>query len=178
MKIQTMILGFLSVVIASETYRAVTYAPPPTSARAPTRSDRIPPILIEAIIDQESSGDPTATRFEPHLYERYRHKLPRNDADARMMVSSIGLMQVIPYYHLRDCKLKHYSELFNEETNRRCGEQVLKACLNRYAQRANRLELALSCYNGGSRQYAASVLSRVGVATISSDLATDDNSEG
>lgn len=174
MKVQATILGFLAVVLVSEGYR-YAHVDPPRKAATQTKPS-IPPILIQAIIDQESSGNPTATRFEPHLYQRYRSKLPRNEADARMMVSSIGLMQVIPYYHLRDCNLKHYSELFDEGTNRRCGEKVLKRCLDRHATKANRIQSALSCYNGGSMQYAASVLSRVALATLELDPASNENS--
>lgn len=176
MRLQTAVFGFLSLVSAGEFYRSATYAPPVDPPRGHKSQGAIPPILIQAIIDQESSGDPTATRFEPHLYERYRSKLPRNEADARMMVSSIGLMQVIPFFHLRTCKLKHYSELFNEKINRECGEAVLLACYRRYADRPNRLSSAIACYNGGRVEYANSVLSRVAVATLQSDFDNLNNS--
>lgn len=54
------------------------------------------PDLVEAVVQQESSGRWFAYRYEPKFFERYlRNKPEYRDADPREVSASYGLMQVM-----------------------------------------------------------------------------------
>lgn len=54
------------------------------------------PLLVEAVVLQESSGNTDAFRFEPDFWNRYLKLLPAYDgANPRRVSASYGLMQIM-----------------------------------------------------------------------------------
>lgn len=103
------------------------------------------PSVIHAMIHQESGGN---SKVESHA-------------------GAIGLMQVMPFHTGKTCDLKHWSELYDEEKNIRCGIKVFTLALK--SQNGN-LVHALEEYNGGAKAigkypesiaYAKAVLARL-----------------
>lgn len=131
----------------------------------------INPILTLAVIHQESGRRLRTDRlkFEPKLYGKWKGT---SDEETRMLATSIGLMQVIPGFHAKSCNLQSYSDLFDTETNIRCGLKVLTDCL-KYNQKAGsklgQYRAALQCYNGSS-VYADEVLSRLGELVLENNI--------
>jgi hypothetical protein len=96
----------------------------------------IDPKLLAAIIMKES-------KFDPH---------------AISPSGALGLMQIIPRWHLEKIiaakEATGNPEIFNTNTNIYLGAWVMSDCLKKF-----KLETALtSCYSGGHQDYSASVL--------------------
>lgn len=124
----------------------------------------INPTITKAIARQESglAYRADALRFEPHLEARFA-KMARGPEERRMLATSIGVMQVIPGFHLKTCNLTSYAQLFDKRINITCGLQVLKACLeyNKALSTAQRFRRAFVCYNG-SEEYADNIFNHIG----------------
>lgn len=106
------------------------------------------PALLLGLIEQESSFNVMAGRFEPHLLKRFGKK---------ELATSWGLTQVVWGFHYEVCNVKSVRELLIPYNNIRCGAIVLKACIDKTDSIAD----ALSCYNGDKTgKYAAKVISR------------------
>lgn len=133
---------------------------------------KINPLITHGIARQESGKNykDDALRFEPHLESRFA-KLGRSKEETRMLATSIGVMQVIPGFHLKTCGLDSYADLFDRATNIRCGLTVLKDCLAKYQskKKLEQYKLALGCYNG-SETYAGSIIRNIGEIAIEIDL--------
>lgn len=133
---------------------------------------KINPLITHAIARQESGRNykEDALRFEPHLEARFS-KLGKGKEETRMLATSIGVMQVIPGFHLRTCGLDSYADLFDRATNIKCGLTVLKDCLARHSKKPKleQYKLALACYNGGDT-YASSIIKNIGEIAIEMDL--------
>lgn len=131
----------------------------------------VSPILTLAIGHQESGKGlrNDRLRFEPKVFSRFSKQYP--DEISRMMASSIGIMQVIPAFHMKRCNLTSYADLFDRETNIRCGLKVLTDCLNqsRAGTKVAKFKDALACYNG-SDTYADEVFSRLGELALENNL--------
>lgn len=106
--------------------------------------NKVPVALAKAVIKAESNNNQFAT----------------SHANAR------GLMQVMDF-HVDNCGLNHYSELYDEEKNIMCGMKILGQCL-----RNNKGDImrALKEYNAGparidktdeNRKYPHIVLSKL-----------------
>ena len=112
----------------------------------------IPSNIVKAIVLVESSGNPDAIKFEKSWKKIYHKKFPMTDdysseEEYNKVFSSIGLMQ-ISYVIWEDfCDLEHYSELFDSETNLKCGISILKDCVNK----TSNIYQCLIEYNCGSR---------------------------
>lgn len=136
-----------------------------------SREYKVSPILTLAIGHQESGRAlrNDRLRFEPKIYSRFSKNYP--EETARMMSSSIGIMQVIPAFHMKTCALSSYADLFDRETNIRCGLRVLTDCLSRSkaATKVLKFKEALACYNG-SDTYADEVLARLGELVLENNL--------
>jgi len=96
----------------------------------------VDPKLLAAIIMQESRFDPLAISS----------------------AGALGLMQVIPRWHLEKIVAAKREtgnpEIFNTDTNIYLGAWVISDCLKKF-----KLETALeTCYSGGHQNYASSVL--------------------
>lgn len=108
------------------------------------------PLIMLAIIDVESKGNPRARRLEPQLMKK--HGWPAAWA------TSYGLTQVVYGYHKDKCGLKSPNDLYNPRTNIACGLRVYNDCLKARGSVSG----ALGCYNGDrTGRYAKRVLSRV-----------------
>ena|SRR5271156_1560058 len=118
------------------------------------------PVLICAIIEQESSWRPWAVRFEPAFHTRYVVPLSLTPTEAHARSFSYGLMQVMGQVaREQGCKFEFLTELCKPEESIRQGCIKLKKCFDR----ANGdVTQALLCYNGGgSKNYPIQVLARM-----------------
>lgn len=128
------------------------------------------PVLVAAIIDQESGGYNTQ-RYEPGQMDRAKKAAPRGAPDhvVKLYSSSHCYMQVMgwhaPTYNLDPMELYQPSNCIE------VGSAILKGCLDRQraGQKYDRIKGALACYNG-STQYADAVMSRLGRLLIEHTL--------
>ncbi len=113
--------------------------------KAPSLSD-----IMIALIKVESSGNPRAQRFEPHLVKRYGWP--------KSWGYSYGLTQVVYGFHHKRCGLKSPTELYDAKINIKCGARIFKDC----QQKTDSLADALGCYNGDrSGRYARKVMAHL-----------------
>lgn len=118
---------------------------------------KLDPVLVEAIVVQESSGDTDGFRFEPGFYNRYiKPKGMFPGQNPRRVSSSYGLMQVMYPTALEHGYPKEYppERLFEPEIGLRAGCTVLRKLLDwsetfPTAAPEKRLSAALASYNGG-----------------------------
>lgn len=118
---------------------------------------KLDPVLVEAIVVQESAGNADAFRFEPMFYNRYiKPKGLYPGQNPRRVSSSYGLMQVmytvaVEHGYPPDAPPEG---LFEPETAIRTGCKVLRRLLD-WADTfpgvnpEKRLSAALASYNGG-----------------------------
>ena len=67
-----------------------------TLAEAAARDHALDPVLVKAVVEQESSWNPEAYRYEPAFFEHYIVPLNLKDAtEANGRAISWGLMQVL-----------------------------------------------------------------------------------
>jgi soluble lytic murein transglycosylase-like protein len=112
--------------------------------------------IMLALIKVESSSNPNARRFEPHLVKRY--KWPKSWG------YSYGLTQVVYGFHYKRCGLKSPADLYDPKINIKCGARVLKDC----QQKTDSLTAALGCYNGDkSGKYARKVMAHLDRISLS-----------
>lgn len=133
----------------------------------------INPIITHAIARQESglSYKADALRYEPHLESRFANQA-RTAEERRMLATSIGVMQVIPGFHIKTCGLSSYADLFDKRVNITCGLKVLKSCLDYNAKEAKtsaRFRRAFVCYNGDEK-YADAIFNHIGQIVLESGL--------
>lgn len=131
------------------------------------------PTITKAIARQESGKNyrADALKFEPHLESRFA-KMASGTEERRMLATSIGVMQVIPGFHLKTCELSSYADLFDRRINITCGLTVLKKCLEYHEgvqSQAQRFRLAFKCYNGGDT-YADSIFNHIGQIVLEEGL--------
>lgn len=117
------------------------------------------PVLVEAVVVQESSGNTDAFRFEPNFYNRYiKPKGLFPGQNPRRVSSSYGLMQVMYPVALEDGYPKDLppEDLFKPEQGIRAGCRRLRK-LTDWADKGwpqvpaeRRLLAVLASYNGGS----------------------------
>lgn len=106
--------------------------------------------IMVALIKVESSGNPSARRFEPHLVKRYGWP--------KSWGYSYGLTQVVYGFHRERCGLKSPAELYDAKINIKCGARIFKDC----QQKTDSLAAALGCYNGDrSGRYARKVMAHL-----------------
>lgn len=158
----------------SEKVKLITLQPQEKSVaqliKESSRDFGVPKLLITAVIEQESGNKfrTDRVRFEPHLLKRVKREKWMNDIEYQLRASSIGLMQVVVFIHQENpnCS-QNIQELFQVETNIRCGTSILKDCLNRHVSKppVERVKQALICYNG-SEAYAEEVFSRIAKLAI------------
>lgn len=113
--------------------------------KAPSLSD-----IMVALIKVESSGNPGARRFEPHLVKKYGWP--------KSWGYSYGLTQVVYGFHRKRCGLKSPADLYNPKINIKCGALIFKDC----QRKTDSLAAALGCYNGDkSGRYARKVMANL-----------------
>lgn len=118
---------------------------------------KLDPVLVEAIVVTESSGNADAFRFEPMFYNRYiKPKGLFPGQNPRRVSSSYGLMQVMYPTALENGYPKEYppERLFEPELSLRAGCRLLRSLLDWAAgfpgtTPEKQLSAALASYNGG-----------------------------
>ena len=118
----------------------------------------IDPALIRAVIEAESGGDPTATRFEPnwnyHLDYRTHSRLVSSATERAQQATSWGLMQVMgTVARERGFDGPFLAALCAPETGVWYGAAQLARLLRRYDGDA---QDAVAAYNAGSPRRADS----------------------
>lgn len=125
-------------------------------------------IVPMAVADKESKMDQYRWRYEQGWYDDYHKSKPApshyNPEEMKMYYSSIGIMQ-ISYPIWKDfCGVTHPMQLFNIDTNIKCGVRILAKCLHEnrgIAKNAERLRVCYTAYNGSGPkaiQYASDVM--------------------
>jgi hypothetical protein len=125
--------------------------------------NRLPPVLIAALIVQESGAGmrQDRVRYEAHLQPKFKREGWMTDAEYKALASSWGLGQVIYGLHRQRCNLHSYADLLQPETNLRCAARILSECLRRRTSE-KRLDQCLSEYNGDDTgRYSAQVMGRM-----------------
>lgn len=101
--------------------------------------------LVKGMIEQESTWNPKAKKFEPRRFLKLRKRGVR---DAKNLATSHGLTQVLGETAARYGV--HWKELEEPETAIGLGALVLRDCLRR--EDGNQ-RFALACYNAGFRAH-------------------------
>lgn len=147
--------------------------------QAAARAHGLDPLLVAAVVVQESAGNTDAFRHERLFWNRYLKRLPEwTQLNPRRVSSSYGLMQVMfPVAQERGlAKDVPPERLFEPEVGLEFGCRHLRWTMDRIdakypsAPGPDRLRAALASYNGGlqppnalrpdNRAYADSVLKR------------------
>ncbi|HVO59058.1 MAG TPA: lytic transglycosylase domain-containing protein [Dongiaceae bacterium] len=134
-----------------------------TAARSAAQAHGLDPPLVCAVIEQESSWNPWAMRYEPLFFAKYvaplytNNKISASEAYARGF--SWGLMQVMGQVaREQGCTEPFLSALCDPATGLEYGCRVLRKKLDAAGNDASRGLLAWN--GGGNPNYAAQVLSR------------------
>lgn len=130
------------------------------------------PLLIAAVIEQESKGNIYATRYEPKFFQKYIQpknrqdlpgyipdSLPTLDTERRLRSMSFGLMQVMgETMRERGFDADYLTELFDPETNLEWGCGFLKHLIEKHGDAKSAL---LAWNGGGDPQYANKVFAHI-----------------
>jgi soluble lytic murein transglycosylase-like protein len=117
--------------------------------------------LVAAVIEQESSWDTWAMRYEPAFYERYIVPMNLEDRTAAFArATSFGLMQLMGQTAIEfGFKGKYASSLCDPDLGVDFGCAKLRSCLDK---NGGDLTKSLLSYNGGGNTfYPAQVLARL-----------------
>ena len=134
-----------------------------TLARKAAAAQALDPVLVCAVIEQESGWNPWAMRYEPAFFTKYvaglytNNKISATEAYARGF--SWGLMQVMGQV-AREAgfEVPFLSALCDPEQGLAVGCKVLRKKLDAAGADATRALLAWN--GGGNPNYAAQVLAR------------------
>src|SRR3990167_4081948 len=115
------------------------------------------PLLVAAVVWQESAFNTDGFRFEPAFFNRYlKHKPPYATQNPRRASSSYGLMQVMAVVAIEDGTLlasENPEVLFQPDRGLTAGVVRLSKLVRWAAglplSEADRLRAALASYNGG-----------------------------
>ena len=131
----------------------------------------VSPMLLAAVIHQESAGNPYAVRYEPAFFKRYVEDKTRKtmlghvptrcslETEARMRATSFGLMQIMGQVaRERGFKAEFLTELTDPKTNLKWGSEFLQTLLLKHQD----TEAALLRWNGGgNKDYGKEVLGHI-----------------
>lgn len=118
----------------------------------------LPPELVRAMVQVESTDNPWATRFEPGFYTRYVEKNPdvkaiapcSLDTERRLCATSFGLLQVMGLVaRERGFKGAYLTELCDPATGLNIGCKHLAAFAARF-RAAFGWSAVCAAYNGGA----------------------------
>ena len=117
-------------------------------ARAKAQKYGLDPLLVMAVILQESSGRPHVDRYEPAFFKQYIAPMALKDGDDAIgRATSWGLMQVMGQV-ARELGYKgKFDGLYDPETGIEYGCKKLAKCVKRYPGDINS---AIAAYNAGS----------------------------
>lgn len=118
----------------------------------------LPPEMVCAVCEQESSWNPTAWRYEPAFYDRYIAPMTGlSPTEMHGRAFSFGLMQIMGEVARELGYVGDLLELAAPETAIEYGCKKLLQCVNATTSKSDALER----YNGGGNpNYASQVLAR------------------
>lgn len=137
-----------------------------------SKATGITPMLLAAVIHQESRGNPYAVRYEPAFFKKYLETKTRKtleghvpsvcsfETEVRMRSTSFGLMQIMGQVaRERGFKAEFLTELIDPATNLKWGSEFLQTLLLKHGD----TEKALLRWNGGgNKDYGKEVLEHLG----------------
>lgn len=128
------------------------------------RYRRVKPVVIKAIIEQESHYNPLRQKYEEKWEREYGWMIPKkkneNPEEWQMNFRSYGLMQISYVLHKDFCELTSYMDLLDPNINIACGVKLYSACL----EDGNSEAYCIGKHNGSGpavEKYKREVLSRV-----------------
>lgn len=130
-------------------------------ARGHARAAQIDPVLVCAVIEQESSWNPWAMRFEPMFLSHYvKPRVPEAPTTGEIArATSWGLMQIMGQVAYEVGFNGHFfSELCDPEVGLLWGCQKLAKCI---AARSDQRSALLMWNGGGNSSYPDQVLARM-----------------
>ncbi len=137
-------------------------------AQEVARKAGLDPALVSAIVEQESSWNTLAIRYEPQFFARYVAPLvgsdemkPATETESRSRAFSWGLMQILGQC-ARETGFEglYLSELLQPQVGLKFGCKLLARELERAGGDVKR---ALQLWNGGANaNYASAVMARMG----------------
>lgn len=136
-----------------------------------SRKHRIPAVVLQAVVDQESSGGEFLYRFEPGTYSQLKVRARMSDSEVRMLASSHGVAHVMGFNAQPRCGV-HWSKLYDPAIGLECGAKILRESMDKYRtvkDSSRRVWLALRDYNGSgpdAEAYASKVMARVGALLL------------
>lgn len=131
----------------------------------------IDPLVIAAIVRQESGGRLDAVRFEPGQMDRARRVTgKKSEQQLRPYASSHGPLQIMGWW-APEFGLSSWTEFYDAETSVEVGSAILRRCLDKSkaTTKYGKYRDGLKCWNG-SEQYADTVLSSLGKLLIEERL--------
>ncbi len=120
----------------------------------------IDPDLVEAFVVAESSGIPTATRYEANFYKTYIQPMLTKGAsitpaEAIGRATSHGLMQIMGQVAREKGFKGEFKELLDPATGLHWALKHLKHFFDKYPGDIDQPDLAIAAYNAGSPRYRA-----------------------
>lgn len=122
------------------------------------------PVIIKAIIEQESHYNPHRIRYESKWEREYGPSIPKkrheNVEEWKMNFHSFGLMQIGFALHKDFCNLNSYADLYNPAVNIDCGTKLYGSCISA----GNSETFCIRKYNGAgpaTEIYKNEVLGRI-----------------
>lgn len=136
----------------------------------------VKPVVIKAIIEQESYYNPNRIRYEEKWEKDYgnsiKKKRSENTEEWKMNFHSFGLMQIGYALHKDFCNLRSYTDLYNPSKNIECGTKLYASCI----EAGNSDTYCIKRYNGlGSttENYKNEVLGRIArLMTVNNKLSS------
>jgi hypothetical protein len=119
----------------------------------------VPPNLAIAMVRVGSQDmRPDHVRFDPDLFASMKKEAWMTPEEFRLEASAMGYMRVTFGPHKKECELKSFGELLQEDINLDCGLRVIRNCLSKYKRLKgpDKVEAALKCYNNDP-EYAPQV---------------------
>lgn len=161
-----MVQKFTRVEVRRELVKPET-VPLPQLTGAISRKYRVPTVVLQAVVDQESGGGNYLYRFEAEKYSQMKQKPHVPDSEVRMLASSHGLAHVMGFNSEPRCGV-HWSKLYDPYVGLDCGAKILRENIDKHngiKDTSRRIWMALRDYNGSGKaaeQYANSVMARIG----------------
>lgn len=131
------------------------------------QSHGLDPVLVQAVVEQESGWNPWAIRYEPAFYARYVKPLGLPETESQARSFSWGLMQIMGDVARENGFKGDLASLCDPVNGLEFGCRKLKACLVRanaqaHADDFDPVSAALEHWNGGSNpNYASQVKARM-----------------
>lgn len=136
-------------------------------AIATAQTHGLDPVLVQAVVEQESNWNQWAIRYEPAFLARYVTPLGLGPTESTARSISWGLMQIMGEVAREFGYAGNLAELCDPVTGLEFGCRKLKQCLTRangeaHADDFDPVAAALEYWNGGGNpDYAAQVKARM-----------------